>query len=283
MNIRVGTKVAITALLSSILVGAVSCGHTTKKAEFKSYEDVVNAFEDVINDTTATWEQVIKMASVYMDSISVYTADENNLKHRILGQDNGFMVIGLLGDKYEEMVAAGKEANYDDILPLLDRFYDIEGVWFYSENEEIPHIWRDHYYVCHKESNNPVHGYFHIMVTLPCEALPESTVQIFYPDDADCEPILSFSKYLPDGSAMDDPNNRETFHLDDWNKKNEVEEGFPMYAKGGRDLLDKMLYYDVMCLMFRSGESKYGDPSELELSRLELEHFQMKWKEVTSK
>ena len=56
-----------------------------------------------------------------------------------------------------------------------------------------------------------------------------------------------------------------------------------MHVTGGKDLVDKMLSYDVMYLMFRSGVSEYGDPSELELSRLELEHFQMKWKEVTNK
>ena len=265
--------------IALIVICLVSCNSRHKTNQFKSYKEVVNAFEDVINDTTATWEQVIKMASIYMDSISVYTSDENNLKHRLLGQDNGFIVIGLLNDKFEEMVDAGKEADYDDILTLLDRFYDIEGVWFYSDDELVPHIWRDHHYISHKDSDNPIHGYFHIMVTFPCEAYPEPTVQIFYPDDADKEPIIGFCKYLPN-SAKDDPDNRETFHLDNWSKKNEVEDGYPMYAIGGKDMVEKMLHYDVMYLMFLSGVSKFGDEPELELSRIELEHFQMKWKEV---
>lgn len=267
-------------LLLFLMLGVVSCVHPVKEITYKSYDDVVNAFDNVIDDTTATWEQVIRIATVFMDSICVYTADENSLKHRILGQDNGYIVIDYLGDKYEEMVAAGKEANYDDILPLLDRLYDIEGVWFYSDDDEVPNIWRDHLYISHQNSDNPVHGYFHIKVTLPCEALPEPTVQIFYPKDADKEPIISFCKYLPDGSAKDDEDTRETIHLDNWIKKNEREEGQPMYASGGKDLVDKMLSYDVLYLMFLSGVSKYGDPSELELSRLELQHFQMKWKEV---
>lgn len=269
-------------VLLIIVISIASCLHPTKKTEYKSFEDVVKAFEDVINDSTATWNQVIKVATVYMDSISVYTSDENNLKHRILGQDNGYILIDLLGDKYKEMVAAGKEANYDDIPPLLERLYDIEGVWFFSEDEQVPHLWRDHYYVSHKDSENPVHGYFHIMVTLPCETLPEPTVQIFYPDDADKEPIISFCKYLPDGSAKDDEDSRLSFHLNNWSRKNEREEGYPMYACGGTDLLDKMLSYDVMYLMFLSGVSKYGDPPAFEMSRLALEHFQMKWKEVTN-
>jgi len=61
-------------------------------------------------------------------------------------------VIDLLGDKYLEMVAAGKEVNYDYILPILVRLYDIEGVWFYSEDEQEPRLLRDHYYVFHKDS-----------------------------------------------------------------------------------------------------------------------------------
>ena len=270
-------KIIIVLTLSAAIF---SCGQPSSKTTYKSYDDVMSAFGDVINDTTSTWDQVIQMATIYIDSISAYTADANNLKHRLIGQDNGFLVIDLLNDKFEELTAAGKDANYDDILPLLDRFYDIEGVWFYSGDEQVPHIWRDHYYISHKDSDNPVHGYFHIMVTLPCEAYPEPTVQILYPDDAESEPILIFGKYLPN-SAQDDPANRETIHLDNWSKKNEVEEGYPMYAKGGKDIVDKMLHYDVMYLMFLSGESKYGDAPGLEISRLELDHFQQMWKEVT--
>ena len=115
------------------------------------------------------------------------------------------------------------------------------------------------------------------MVTLPTKERQEPSLEIFYPDAADDVPVLIFSKYLKDGSAEEDYDNQEIIPLSDWSKKDEVQEGFPMHAKAGADVVEKMLDYDVLYLMFRSSISPDGDPAETEIARLSLNPFHCKW------
>lgn len=266
-----------------ILTFVVACGQPKQKAATKSYDELTEQFEDVLMDSTSTWEQVVSISNELVESLDEWANDESNLKNRIVAQDIGYMAIYMISDKYEELKTAGKEVNYNDVSRFMDRIVDAVSIWFYSADETVPHLWRDHYYVCYQESEHRGHVYFHIMVTLPCEVIPEPTLQIFYPESAEGDPILIFSKYLPGNTTEEDPDNRESLTPDNWTKKNEAEEGFPMHAELAGDVVDKMLHYDVLYLMFKSEDSPSGDHGATEIARLSLNSFQAKWKEVTEK
>lgn len=258
-----------------------SCHQHRQKSERASQPTFQKTFFEIILDSTATWGQITEAATAFVDSLVIIAADESNGKNRLAAQQWGYMAIELLYETYEEMTAVGKEVNYDDLPPLLERIIDAASIWFYSEDEQLPHIWRDHYYVCHQEAENPINGFFHIMVTLPTKERPEPSLEIFYPDAADDVPVLIFSKYLKDGSAEEDYDNQEIIPLFDWDKKEEVQEGFPMHAKAGASIVQKMLQYDVLYLVFRSSISPDGDPAETEIARLALKPFQDKWSQTT--
>ena len=257
-----------------------SCQQHRQKSESSSQPTFQKTFLDVVLDSTATWKQINEAAIAFVDSLAIIAVDESNGKNRLAAQQWGYMTIGLLSEKYEELKEAGKEVNYDDLPPLLDKINDAASVWFFTDDDQLPHIWRDHYYVCHQQAENPINGFFHIMVTLPTKERPEPSLEIFYPDAANDVPILIFSKYLKDGSAEEDYDNQEIIPLSDWDKKDEVQEGFPLHAKAGADVVKKMLDYDVMYLMFRSSISPDGDPAETEVARLSLHPFQVKWEMV---
>ncbi len=153
-------------------------------------------------------------------------------------------------------------------------------VWFSSADEQLPHIWRDHYYVCHQHAEEPTDGFFHLMVTIPTEDQPDPTLRIFYPDSAEDSPIIIFTKYYGNGSIEEDYESRDIVPLDNWSPKDSIEEGYPMYAIGDASIVDKMLNNDVAYLMFRSSESANGDPGETEIARLSLDSFQKEWEQV---
>ena len=54
----------------------------------------------------------------------------------------------------------------------------------------------------------------------------------------------------------------------------------PMHVNLGSDAVKKMLDFDVLYLMFRSGVSGDGHPSEIETARLALAPLQAKWNEI---
>lgn len=257
----------------------MSCGQK-QKVHNNTFDELTEEFDNILTDSTSTWEEVTNVANVFVDSLIVLAGDKYNLRNRLIAQDNGYLTIHHIMEKYEEMSAKGEPANYDDIPPLLDKISDAVNEWFYSADERIPNIWHDHYYVSHQESENPVAGYFHIMLTLPCEELPEPTLQIFYPETAEDDPILIFSKYLNNDDVREDPAKGETIHPEQWTKKGELETNLPMHFNLGPDAVKKMLDFDVLYLMFRSGVSGDEYPSEVETARLALAPLQAKWNEI---
>ncbi len=269
-----------TLLITTILVCVISCGQNPKKSTPKTLDKIHREFVDVMLDSTASWKQVTDVAYPFVDSLCAAAADEASLNNRMFGQEWGYMTIELMSEKYAELEDAGKEVNYDDVSNILGKLADGLMVWFYSPDEQLPHIWRDHYYVCHQQADEPTNGFFHLMVTIPTEEIPEPTLRIFYPDAAESSPILIFSKYEGNGSTEEDEDSRDLVRLEDWSPKDSVEDGYPMYAIGDASIVEKMLHNDVAYLMFLSGTSANGDPGGTEIARLSLNSFQEQWNKV---
>lgn len=269
-----------TLTIVAIYICAFSCGHQPKTTPASSREQLHSEFIDIMLDTTASWKQVTDIVYPFVDSLCAAAADETSLSNRIYGQQWGYMTINLLSEVYSDMKEAGKDVNYDDVTTVLEQLADAMTLWFYSPDGQIPNIWRDHYYVCHQHSEEPIDGFFHLMVTLPTEAQPEPTLRIFYPDSAEGSPLIIFSKYVDNDSVDEDEDSRDLVYLNSWTPKDDSEDGFPMYAFGDASVVERMLNNDVAYLMFESGTSPNGASGETEIARLSLNSFQKKWKEI---
>lgn len=249
-----------------------SCGDTHQKINKNNSAKTPAYYFDIITDTTSTRTQILESATEFIDSISLWARDEHNLKNRIAAQQFGYMTIdALLEISYEN-----KRVQIDDISPLFNRIIEALDVWLVSNDNQLPHLWKDLYYVSHKASDNPTEGYFHIMVTIPTKERPDPTLEIFYPEGAVDKPVVVFSKFLNENSIEEDYNNQEVIPLENWVMNNKDNDSI-MHATGDHSIVEKMLKYDVMYLQFLSGVSPDGDPSETEIARLSLAPFQKQW------
>lgn len=255
-----------------------SCGQTQRKVEnTTSLSDLHKSFVEVILDSTSSWQMVNAAALPFVDSLCIAALDENSLGRRLFGQEWGYMTIGLITEKYSQLFGSGNEVSQNDYALIIERLSDAVSSWFYSDDDILPCIWRDHYYTSNQNADNPVDGYFHIMITLPTEEDPSPSLQIFYPEAAEGDPFLVFSQYINLDGAEESPQNREVVQLVDWLPKDGIADGFPMYAEGGADIVEKMLNSDVMYLMFTSEVTSDGTPGETEVARVNLLPMQRLW------
>lgn len=255
-----------------------SCGQTQRKEEnTTSLSDLHKSFVEVILDSTSSWQMVNAAALPFVDSLCIAALDENSLGRRLYGQEWGYMTIGLITEKYSQLYGAGNEVSQNEYALILDRLSDAVSSWFYSDDDILPCIWRDHYYTSNQNADNPVDGYFHIMITLPTEDDPSPSIQIFYPEAAEGDPFLVFSQYINPDGAEESPQNREVVQLKDWLPKDGIANGYPMYAEGDADIVEKMLNSDVMYLMFTSEATPDGSPGETEVARVTLKSIQKLW------
>ena len=258
---------------------AISCGQTSHKTESKNRAQLHQEFVEVMLDSTVSWKQVTDVVKPFVDSICVVAADEESLNNRMFAQEWGYVTIGALSDKYIELKDAGKDVSAEELSTMMDRLADAMMLWFYSPDEPLPHLWRDHYYACHQHAEEPTNGFFHLMVILPTEDQLGPTLRIFYPESAEGAPMIVFSKYIEGGGIEEDEDSRDLVILENWSTKDSVEEGYPMVATGDAAIVEKMLHNDVAYLLFQSGTSANGDPGEMEVARLSLDSFQEMWKE----
>lgn len=264
-----------------VLLTAFSCGQNQRKVENTiPLSDLHKSFVEVILDSTSSWQAVNSIALPFVDSLCIAASDENSLERRLFGQEWGYMTIGLITEKYSQLFRSGNEVSQNDYTLILERLSDALSSWFYSDDDILPCIWRDHYYTCNQNAENPVDGYFHIMITLPTEEDPSPSLQIFYPEAAEGDPFLVFSQYINPDSAEESPQNREVVQLKDWLPKDGIANGFPMYAEGGADIVEKMLNSDVVYLMFTSEATPDGTPGEIEMARVRLKPMFDLWKQL---
>ena len=263
----------------AICACAICCGQTTKKNTSKTLDQLHHTFVDVMLDSTASWNQIVDAVYPFADSLCVAATDENSLRNRMYGQEWGYMTIELLCESFTDLADAGKEVNNDDLETVVSKITKATTKWFYSPDEQLPHIWRDHYYVSNKSAEHPTDGFFHLMVTLPTQERPKPTLQIFYPDCAVGRPAIIFRENLDDQVVDDDFDMKNLIELDNWYEKDEVEEDMPMQASADETVVEKMLTHPVMYLLFQSDTAADGTPGELEVARVNLAPLQSVWKE----
>ena len=242
--------------------------------------EIMQVLSVVTADSLSTWQDVMNATTPVIDSIILDATDEVDLKKRMLGQELGYLVMEAITDKYLDLKAHGESASSEELDRIVS---DLQGAlccWFYSEDERLPHIWSDHYYVSNKNAEEPANGFFHIMVSVPTPAQPAPNLYIYYPESAEGRPAIIFREHLDNDLVEDKFDVHDIVTLQDWYKKDEVEKGFPMYATADEDVVEKMLCNSVMYLSFQSRPASEGAPGEVEIARVHLEPFQIMWQEL---
>lgn len=262
------------------LLTVLSCGNAQKKGGNNNLFEMMQVLSVVTADSLSTWQDVMNATTPVIDSIILDATDEVDLKKRMLGQELGYLVMEATTDKYLDLKAHGESASSEELDRIVS---DLQGAlccWFYSEDERLPHIWRDHYYVSNKNAEEPSNGFFHIMVFVPTPAQPAPNLYIYYPESAEGRPAIIFREHLDNDLVDDKFDVHDIVTLQDWYKKDEVEKGFPMYATADEDVVEKMLCNSVMYLLFQSRPASEGAPGEVEIARVHLEPFQIMWQEL---
>lgn len=262
------------------LLTVLSCGNAQKKGGNNNLFEMMQVLSVVTADSLSTWQDVMNATTPVIDSIILDATDEVDLKKRMLGQELGYLVMEAITDKYLDLKAHGESASSEELDRIVS---DLQGAlccWFYSEDERLPHIWRDHYYVSNKNAEEPSNVFFHIMVSVPTPAQPAPNLYIYYPESAEGRPAIIFREHLDNDLVDDKFDVHDIVTLQDWYKKDEVEKGFPMYATADKDVVEKMLCNSVMYLLFQSRPASEGAPGEVEIARVHLEPFQIMWQEL---
>ena len=270
----------IFGLLSQCRGDKVSKDNTqVPEVESASFSGLASGIQSVFDDTSSSPNELLSALSPFIDSLLVLARDENNQRNRIAAQHLSYLAIELLSDRCGYDI--DDEAAVQAMNNIASRLLDAIGQWFYSEEEGVPCIWQDLYYLSKKDSDNPINGFFHIMVLLPTEDRPDAELDVFFPDNAVSMPNLAFTKFREANSLDEDYENVVSVQFDSWHKKDEIEVGYPLYGVAGQGVVDLMLNQDVMYLRFSNSENP--DEDDIETARISLNYFQKKYREHTSK
>ena len=271
----------ICCLLSQCRGDKVSKDNTqVPEVENVSFSGLASGIQSVFDDTSSSPKELLSALTPFIDSLLVLARDENNQRNRIAAQHLSYLAIELLADRCGNDI----DDEADDVQAMnnmASRLLDAIGQWFYSEEEGVPCIWQDLYYISHKDSDNPINGFFHIMVLLPTKDRPDAELDVFFPDNAVSMPYLAFTKFRDANSLDEDYENVVSAQFDSWHKKDEVEIGYPLYGVAGQGIVDLMMNQDVMYLRFSNSENP--DDDDIETARISLNYFQNKYREHESK
>ena len=250
-----------------------------REVESASFSGLASGIQSVFDDTSSSPNELLSALSPFIDSLLVLARDENNQRNRIAAQHLSYLAIELLSDRCGNDI--DDEAAVQAMNNMASRLLDAAGQWFYSDEEGIPCIWQDLYYISHKNTDNPINGFFHIMVLLPREGRSDAELDVFFPDNAVSMPYLAFTQFRDANSLDEDYENVVSVQFDRWHKKDEIEVGYPLYGVAGQDVVDLMLNQDVMYLRFSNSENP--DDDDIETARISLSYFQKKYREHESK
>lgn len=268
-------KIPLFILLAAFLLLPLSC----RQAARSTAPAAGGSCFEVLMDTTATFPQVQAAVLPWADSLRRATADTVSLQKRLTAQQFAYITMDLLAAKVSQLGKAGETIPYEDFNALMNPLLEAANQWLHTTEDGLASVWRDMYYASDQEAG-PSESYFHIMVALPDDADAEPELHIFFPDSAVDHPGLLFRKYKDYETLEEDEENQVLVPLEDWYGKGELDTGYPMYASAGADVVEKMLEYDQMYILFSSGSTLDGSRGPNEAARVGLMYFQDKYSEA---
>lgn len=229
---------------------------------------------EMLQDTTITFAQVQEVFTPFINQLWKESGDLQDLNKRLSAQKESLVYIDALTEWFDTQLGQGRDVSAKSFNEILDPLTIIGSQWFCDPDDEYPYIWRELYYVSNRKSEKPIDGYFKIMVILPDEDNPAPSAHIFFPMSAEGAPRLFFSYYSDRSIGEEDYLQQVIVDFDDkhWNPRHGE---IPMAAFGGKDIVEKMLQYDVMYLAFRSSPTQTGGSGETEIAMMPLNSFHL--------
>lgn len=266
------------ALLAALLILPVSCGRKARQAA-SGTRAPASCFE-VLLDSTSTFQQVRAAVLPWADSLRRAAADTVSLQTRMTAQQYAYVTIEMLAAKIGRLGKAGEDIPYEEFNDMMNPLLEAVNLWLYTTEDGLTSVWRDMYYASDQSAGNPLESYFHIMVVLPDDVDSEPELHIFFPESAQENPGLLFRKYKDLETLEEDEDSQVLIPLEEWYRKGELDAGYPMYASAGADVVEKMLEYDLMYILFSGGSTLDGSVGTNEMARLGLMYFQDKYTEA---
>ena len=273
-----GRKVFQAVLLAALLILPVSCGRKARQAA-SGTRAPASCFE-VLLDSTSTFQQVRAAVLPWADSLRRAAADTVSLQTRMTAQQYAYVTIEMLAAKIGRLGKAGEDIPYEEFNDMMNPLLEAVNLWLYTTEDGLTSVWRDMYYASDQSAGSPVESYFHIMVVLPDDVDSEPELHIFFPESARENPGLLFRKYKDLETLEEDEDSQILIPLEEWYRKGELDAGYPMYASAGADVVEKMLEYDLMYILFSGGSTLDGSVGTNEMARLGLMYFQDKYTEA---
>ena len=265
-------------LLAALLILPVSCGRKARQAA-SGTRAPASCFE-VLLDSTSTFQQVRAAVLPWADSLRRAAADTVSLQTRMTAQQYAYVTIEMLAAKIGRLGKAGEDIPYEEFNDMMNPLLEAVNLWLYTTEDGLTSVWRDMYYASDQSAGSPVESYFHIMVVLPDDVDSEPELHIFFPESAQENPGLLFRKYKDLETLEEDEDSQILIPLEEWYRKGELDAGYPMYASAGADVVEKMLEYDLMYILFSGGSTLDGSVGTNEMARLGLMYFQDKYTEA---
>lgn len=265
-------------LLAALLILPVSCGRNARQAA-SGTRAPASCFE-VLLDSTSTFQQVRAAVLPWADSLRRAAADTVSLQTRMTAQQYAYVTIEMLAAKIGRLGKAGEDIPYEEFNDMMNPLLEAVNLWLYTTEDGLTSVWRDMYYASDQSAGSPVESYFHIMVVLPDDVDSEPELHIFFPESARENPGLLFRKYKDLETLEEDEDSQVLIPLEEWYRKGELDAGYPMYASAGADVVEKMLEYDLMYILFSGGSTLDGSVGTNEMARLGLMYFQDKYTEA---
>ena len=266
------------ALLAALLILPVSCGRKARQAA-SGTRAPASCFE-VLLDSTSTFQQVRAAVLPWADSLRRAAADTVSLQTRMTAQQYAYVTIEMLAAKIGRLGKAGEDIPYEEFNDMMNPLLEAVNLQLYTTEDGLTSVWRDMYYASDQSAGSPVESYFHIMVVLPDDVDSEPELHIFFPESAQENPGLLFRKYKDLETLEEDEDSQVLIPLEEWYRKGELDAGYPMYASAGADVVEKMLEYDLMYILFSGGSTLDGSVGTNEMARLGLMYFQDKYTEA---
>ena len=245
-----------------------------------SYERLAAGILDIMNDRSLSADALVEALSPYMDSIVAMANDSESLGNRMASQILAHQMVNQMTENYflaDDSDDSVIKALDDVILPPI---LDVLGKWFIDIDDETHVLWSDKLYISDKQSDEPINGYFHIMVLMKVEDDDVPELDIFFPDCAVSLPVLAFAKDDNLDALPDDQDSIVQIPLEQWFARNELAEGYPLFAFAGQEVVEMMLENDIMFISF--SRSKDYNTDMFETARLSLAPFQEKYQEYMS-
>lgn len=253
---------------------AAGCNSFRKPAD-NPVQDLQTSFFTLVQDPEAGFGDIHEVAVPYAELLTEIAGKYTERDSRLYAQNIASVALDRVAALEGRIMTEADSKLYGE---MISAFAAARSQWNMGTLDGRDHITHELAFASYAGTGEEVNDFFYIDYMLPTKTLPDVMLAVRFPDAAAGEAMVLFSRLVNGEENFED---RAGYSLGEFQQLDMPGAPASNFCFCNQEVVDMMLDYDIMYIMYRSDKEPQGDYTGYDTATVFLQGFHEAFRRIS--